>query len=71
MSIENMTWLNKEEFMARYAPSDTTYWRRMKELKKHPEFSHAYITPTEGEVWIVEEIYKLFLIWLSDNKHKV
>lgn len=68
--IEKMTWLTKKEFMERYANSDTTYWRRMTELKKSP-YKRAYVTPTEGEVWIVEEIYKLFLVWLSDKKHKL
>lgn len=71
MDLANMTWLTKAEFMERYAPSETTYWRRMKKLRAHEEFRKAYVSPTEGEIWIVEEIYKQFLIWMSDNKHAI
>lgn len=70
MSLAEMTWLTKEDFMKKYAKSDSKYNTRITELRKHPEFKVAYISPSNKEVWIVEEIYKKFLIWKSENKFK-
>ncbi len=69
--IVNLTWLTKDQFMEQYAPSDSTYKRRIDELREHKEFKAAYIQPTNKEVWIVEEIYKSFLLWKSENKYRV
>ena len=63
-------WLNKEDFMKKYAKSDSTYAKRMTELRQNPQFSDGYIAPTAQEVWIDEAIYQDFLIWKHENKHK-
>ncbi|MGY3766810.1 hypothetical protein ACWOAH_09825 [Vagococcus vulneris] len=63
-------WLSKEQFMKKYAKSDSTYAKRTEELRKHPIYSEAYIAPTTQEVWIDESIYQEFLIWKHQNKFK-
>lgn len=70
MNLASMTWLTKQEFMERYAKSDSKYNERITELRANPEFKKAYISPSNKEVWIVEEIYKNFLIWKASNRFK-
>ena len=62
-------WLTKEEFMAKYAKSESTYVRRIEELRKS-DYWGAYIHPTSREVWIDEDQYQDFLIWKSTNRFK-
>lgn len=70
MSLATMTWLTKEDFMKKYAKSESKYNSRITELREHPEFRKAYISPSNKEVWIVEEIYKNFLIWKASQRFK-
>ena len=63
-------WLSKEEFMEKYAKSDSKYNTRITELRDNPDFKKAYISPSHKEVWIDEAIYQDFLIWKSNNKFK-
>lgn len=70
MNLATMTWLNKEDFMKKYAKSDSKYNSRITELRDHSEFKKAYVSPSNKEVWIIEEIYKSFLLWKSENRFK-
>ncbi|WP_179946601.1 hypothetical protein [Listeria sp. ILCC792] len=62
--------LDKETFKEKYKYSESTYQRRINELKNNSEYREAYVNPTSSEVWIIEEIYQQFLIWKSKNKYK-
>lgn len=63
-------WLSKEDFMSKYAKSDSKYASRMEALRSNPQFSDAYIAPTDKEIWIDEELYQEFLLWMHKNKNK-
>lgn len=62
-------WMTKEEFMEKYAKSESTFNRRMEELRKS-DYWEAYIHPTAKEVWIDEDRYQEFLMWKSRNRFK-
>ncbi|WP_167628976.1 hypothetical protein [Listeria valentina] len=64
------SFLSKEMFMEKYDYSESTYQRRISEFRSNPEFKKGYVSPTNSEVWIIEEIYQAFLIWKSNNKYK-
>lgn len=63
-------WLSKEDFMNKYAKSESKYNSRITELREHPDFREAYISPSNKEVWIDEDIYQKFLIWKHENRFK-
>lgn len=63
-------WLSKEEFKKVFGYSERTYHRRMQEMRSLPQFTDGYISPTGGEVWIVEKTYREFLIWKSNNRYR-
>lgn len=63
-------WLSKEQFMEKYAKSDSTYRTRMTEFKNIPAFKDGFIQPTSSEVWIDEAIYQDYLIWKHRNRFK-
>lgn len=64
------TLLSKKEFMEKYELGDTKYSERMEAMRREPNFEQGYITPTHKEVWIDEDIYQEFLIFLSNKRKK-